>query len=168
MSDKKETISDIVKDMRKPKEGENGYLRCYLAEYADRIEEAWTEEKDNIERETCWRVADGVFDIVKKLEDCVLRDEGQGNAAAMREALCEILYVSEKYMKNCPHISGMIHTGIAARCRTALAVPPRNCDRYSHDEALEIWSSEKENGHNGCFDEWLYSTAENEGGNDEK
>lgn len=41
----------------------------------------------------------------------------------------------------------------------ALAAPLRNCDRYSHDEALQVWASEKSNERNGCFDEWLYELA---------
>ena len=45
----------------------------------------------------------------------------------------------------------------------ALAAPPRNCDKYSHDEALQVWASEKGNEHNGCFDEWLYEIAKDGG-----
>ena len=41
----------------------------------------------------------------------------------------------------------------------ALSAPPRNCDKYSHDQALRIWSAEPENPMNGCFDEWLYAPA---------
>ena len=51
----------------------------------------------------------------------------------------------------------------AEKCRKALGAPPRNCDRYSHDEALQVWASEKGNERNGCFDEWLYEIAK-EGG----
>ena len=40
-----------------------------------------------------------------------------------------------------------------------LHTPPRNCDEYSHEEALRIWSAEPENPLNGCFDEWLYCPA---------
>lgn len=140
MSGDKEYIIDIVEEIRDYAEhrdfdSDGNVSTTMLRVFADRIEAAARRER--------------------------------GNAEQMREALCEILYVSEKYMKNCPHISGMIHTGIAAKCRTAIAAPQkplRNCDRYSHDEALEIWAAEKENGYNGCFDEWLYSTAKTEGG----
>ena len=43
--------------------------------------------------------------------------------------------------------------------RAALATPARNCDKYSHDEALKVWAAEKEGPNNGCFDEWLYHNA---------
>ena len=49
------------------------------------------------------------------------------------------------------------------KVRAALAAPARNCDVYTHDEALEVWAAEKEGPNNGCFDEWLYHNA-TEGG----
>lgn len=48
--------------------------------------------------------------------------------------------------------------------KAALAEPPRNCDVYTHDEALEVWAAENEKERNGCFDEWLYHTATDTGG----
>lgn len=38
----------------------------------------------------------------------------------------------------------------------ALAEPPRNCDLYSHEQALQIWSTKKEKDVAACFDVWLY------------
>ena len=94
-------------------------------------------------------------------------NEKHGNAAAMREALlavkesidgigassldCDPIILVSALTQICARLS--------SRINAALAAPLKNCDRYSHDEALEIWAAEKENGYNGCFDEWLYSTA---------
>lgn len=182
MSGNQETVADIIAEKReradeierdvaaKMASGEmvsDQYAREVIADLrreAARLDAAWRrDEAHAVEHAT--HHAEAV--ARRNCRDCVYNPHSEnyecGNAAAMREALCEILYVSEKYMKNCPHISGMIYTGIAAKCRTARAAAPRNCDRYSHDEALTIWSAEKENGENGCFDEWLYATAKNEG-----
>lgn len=84
-------------------------------------------------------------------------------AAAMREALDAVVEVGypHNFQREAPHISGYCYdiTKAIKKCFAALSATPRNCDRYSHDEALTIWAAEKENGYNGCFDEWLYSTA---------
>ena len=76
------------------------------------------------------------------------------NAAAMHACLLKILAEMidlggmEVGRKAC-----FSPDAIAEEIRQALSAPPRNCDRYSHDEALQVWASEKENEHNGCFDE---------------
>lgn len=54
------------------------------------------------------------------------------------------------------------YRNIQDRVRIALSAPPRNCDLYSHDEALRIWSSLPESKENGCFDEWLFAEAKGE------
>jgi hypothetical protein len=38
----------------------------------------------------------------------------------------------------------------------ALAEPPRNCDLYSHEQALQIWYTKEEEDIVSCFDIWLY------------
>lgn len=91
------------------------------------------------------------------------------NVKAMREALENIVKVGypHNFQHEAPHISGYCYdiTEAITKCFEALAASPRNCDRYSHDEALSVWAAEKENGKNGCFDEWLYAPAtEKEGG----
>ena len=96
--------------------------------------------------------------------------EPNGNAAKLREAL--------KHIKDrLPHMlqymrvhwedanAGGYFDELMLVIDAALAAPPRNCDIYSHDEALNIWAAETENERNGCFDEWLYHDAtEKEGG----
>ena len=44
----------------------------------------------------------------------------------------------------------------------SLVARPRNCDLYSHDEALRIWNNLPESKENECFDEWLVSEAKGE------
>lgn len=92
------------------------------------------------------------------------------NAAAMREALefadrvLRMVTEDNRYGDDVVYLVGCMLT-VARTCRAAIAKPPRNCDRYSHDEALSVWAAEKESGKNGCFDEWLYAPAtEKEGG----
>lgn len=51
---------------------------------------------------------------------------------------------------------------IIRKCEAALSALPRNCDLYSHDEALRIWSSLPESEEDGCFDEWLFAEAKGE------
>lgn len=90
-----------------------------------------------------------------------------GNAAAMREALEELV---NHHCRNCPedtqygcgvNIGGLLgfKCTLLKQARAALSAPARNCDVYTHDEALEVWAAENENERNGCFDEWLYHVA---------
>ena len=93
------------------------------------------------------------------------KDKHIGNAAAMRKALEACM----DYLWRVDHPMNDVMRGLFKtaydKSQAALAAPPRNCDRYSHDEALSVWLAEKENGKNGYFDEWLYAPAtEKEGG----
>lgn len=96
------------------------------------------------------------------------------NNAKLREALeLARLYISlgpeaESRAKVKNGQIEMLHAiDVIDKVSTALASPPRNCDKYSHDQALRIWSAEPDNQMNGCFDDWLYAPAtEEEGGND--
>lgn len=81
-----------------------------------------------------------------------------GNAAAMRDALVGIRALIADEPDGTPMIDEMKTT-----IEAALSAPARNCDVYTHDEALEVWEAEKENERNGCFDEWLYHVAAEEG-----
>lgn len=80
-----------------------------------------------------------------------------GDCAKLREALKTVKRYLDGYTVNVLELRRTVDA--------ALAAPPRNCDKYSHDEALNIWAAENENERNGCFDEWLYHNAtEREGG----
>ena len=50
MNDTNETIADIIAWLRRPREGENGYLTAWRDEIADRLEAAHKREAQSIER----------------------------------------------------------------------------------------------------------------------
>ena len=144
-----ETIADIIAWLRRPSEGENAYLTAWRNEIADRFEAAIKREKAAIEADAL--TVGGIVEAAHKSE--------RGNIAALREALKAIARLCTGLM-----ITGdSVFWRIKDMTEDALAATPRNCDRYSHDEALQVWASEKENESNGCFDEWLYEIAK-EGG----
>ena len=102
-------------------------------------------------------------------------NESVGNAVKMREALASLIrtvndfvvrvdyYGIDSYYLECYEKHKETLSQEIGNAKSALATPPRNCDKYSHDEALQVWASGKENERNGCFDEWLYEIAK-EGG----
>lgn len=98
-----------------------------------------------------------VKELANRLEAAHERE--RGNFAALREALKAIGGLCDRLIPTWDGAFGRIKDITEA----ALAAPERNCDRYSHAEALQVWASEKENERNGCFDEWLYEIAK-EGG----
>ena len=162
-----ETIADIIAEMRifKCCNLETGELELCnaIANYlADRLEAARNRE-------------------LSKNASKNGADFGQlGDAAKLREALCEILSYIESFHKYI--IPGKrekttalfaVADTIRNKARTALAAPPRNCDRYATaEEARQAWLDDA-----GNWDEfgspklelheWLYAPAtEKEGGDD--
>ena len=91
----------------------------------------------------------------------------EGNQMKMREALEKALYFLRRHHMGAvyaPDGETLIYCDDVAKIvDEALSAPARNCDKYSHDEALHVWAAEKEGPNNGCFDEWLYHDA-TEGG----
>lgn len=88
-----------------------------------------------------------------------------GDCAKLRKALGKL----RAELWNNTVIAGKRKFELYEIADAALAAPPRNCDKYPHDQALRIWSADPENPMNGCFDVWLYApAAEKEGGNDGK
>ena len=91
------------------------------------------------------------------------------NMKAMREALefadrkLRMATEDDRYGDDLVYLVGCMRC-VAEVCRAALSKPPRNCDLYAHDEALEAWVVENENERYGCFDEWLYHVAEEQKG----
>lgn len=84
-----------------------------------------------------------------------------GNAAAMREALSEIVLLTVKAGRS---ISCDVACGIiASKAKHALKQPPRNCDRYATlPDALAAWR-DVDPREAGPFDLWLFAPA-TEGG----
>lgn len=116
------------------------------------------------------------YDTVKLLCDTIEYQQEQlktktevGDAAKLREVVKKVLdavkHLSRTHNDDLPEDVRVVLGGIAFDANDALAAPPRNCDKYPHNQALRIWSAEPENPMNGCFDVWLYAPAtEKEGG----
>lgn len=78
-----------------------------------------------------------------------------GNVAKVRHALDTAIADVESGLELTPQQRKYM----ARYMRAALATPPRNCDVYSHEEALQIWNELPETKETKCFDEWLYAEA---------
>lgn len=102
-----------------------------------------------------------VKELANRLEAAHERE--RGNFAALREALNRLAIATETLLRTHSGLSYVDTMEALDKVHAALAAPARNCDQYSHDEALQLWASEKGNEHNGCFDVWLYEIAK-EGG----
>lgn len=166
---------------------------------ADRIEAAWKREKAEIEANAlavggvveaarhkpdknwakiCAKCMDGEIE-----PECAYYGEPNGcnsptygehppvcNAAAMREALCDIVMLT---MKVGYSIHGDVACGIiASKAKHALSAPARNCDRFNRkdpilakNEAVQHWQNETD-----CavdFGQWLLAPeAERKGEGD--
>lgn len=149
-----ETTNDIVREIRAQ---QNGNVHTISAKeayaLADRIEAAHKREQEDAIAATVVAAAKSASEVYEPH----IQSEPVGNAAKMREALMKIQLV-------CWKAGGTMRYSVAcgiikAKSRAALSAPPRNCDKYSHDEALRIWSSLPESKENGCFDVWLYAEA---------
>lgn len=136
MSDEKETIEDIVADIRAQNQGlpEDGYalspLVCDLLRIADRIEAA--AEQIEADRDNWRRQA---LDEDATANAATIKDSSAvGNVAKMREALlrCDAIaqmpeireYVIVKDMRNL--------------IKKALSAQPRDCDAFSKAQVLEM------------------------------
>lgn len=116
--DKTETVADIAAVLR----------RYVLPSLAERLEAAWKRER--------------AFNAMTEAANERLREHLQialegnkkpvGNAAAMREALCDIVMLT---MKVGYSIHGDVACGIiASKAKHALSAPARNCDRFKTRE----------------------------------
>jgi hypothetical protein len=149
-----ETTADIIAWLRKPREGENAYLTLWRDEIADRLEAAHRRE-------------------LSKNASKNGADFGQlGDAAKLREALENVAKQltdateDENFGEDVMYLVGCMRT-MSQKCRTALAAPPRNCDRFATlPDALAAWR-DIDPREAGPFDLWLFASAtEKEGGDD--
>ena len=138
----KETISDIVDDIRAQNQGlpEDSYalspLVCDLLSFADRIEAAEKREREAT-REKSSQV---------------------GNAAKMREALERIR--RELIYDSCRSPITAFHDIVCEVSYSALVAPPRNCDVLSKAEVLEMLKDSSFSKEDAI--EWLYAEAKGE------
>ena len=166
MSNKQETISDIVADIRAQNQGlpEDGYalspLVCDLLSLADRIEAAAKRE-----REAGAEAAQICGEIGEMIGREATREKSSqvGNAAKIREALEAVVKVGypHNFQKEAYHIREYCYeiTTAIKKCFAALSSPPRNCDRpecATTKEAQDVWI--KEDGGKTAYYEWLLAT----------
>ena len=154
INEKQETIADIVADIRAQNQGlpEDSYalspLVCDLLSLADRIEAATKRECESTSE--------------KSSQVC--------NAAAMLDALYAITRIDTRMLKRllCELVEadifdgGQIRNTIHAveKARQAIAAPPRNCDAFSKEEALEVLDDRSFSKEDTI--EWLYAEAKGE------
>ena len=141
MSEANETVADIVSWLRTPQGGENGYITAWKVEISDRIEAAAKRERElskTAENDNSGNAVIG----------------GENNAAAMREALEAVVRAISE-----PNdvLSALLLMQAEAKCKAALAAPPRNCDRFQrYKDALAAYKG----GNDTSFGQWLFATVE--------
>ena len=126
----------------------------------------WTREANADAASSC------IYALCRLLKDC-------GNAAAMREAVGDLLYMAERYVQKTPATESIIfdaktkkeirtinYYDVIAKAKAALSAPPRNCDVGTADEQEDRFDkfcdSHKwvdDEGANACMSECpLYNT----------
>lgn len=162
MSNKQETVADIVADIRAQNQGlpEDSYalspLVCDLLSFADRIETAAKREREAGAEaaQICGKIGEliGREAACKEVTDC----NHLVNAAKMREALKQIHDRVNSLNEDC----GVDPIDVSDLARAALSAPPRNCDVLSKDEALKVLDDRSFSKEDTI--EWLYEEAKGE------
>lgn len=180
MSDKNETIADIVADIRMQNQGlpedSNALspLVCDLLNLANRIEAAakrmevmhnremehYKQERNEAPAKERKRLRDNGFMIIRK-EDSV------GNAAKLREAVKQVLdavkHLSRIHNDDLPEDVRAVLGGIAFYANASLAAPARNCDLYADEQsAWEAFSNARQGADSSTeeYEKWLFEKAE--------
>ena len=162
MSNKQETIADIVAAIRN--EGHAGDASCLewvsakFTSYANRIEAAAKRE-----REAGAEAAQVCGEIGEMIGREAIREKSSrvGNAAAMRDACANIAEYAKAASCHTDdsHLLGYLYQ-IERWAESALAVPPRNCDRpecATDKAAQDVWS--REDGGKTAYYEWLLAES---------
>lgn len=116
MTNTNETIADIIAEMRDWLGDANGYD---LRSLADRLEAAWKRECATAEKSLV------VGDAAKLREALEMM-----NTLFEQGAICTSSANSAEEMEQIEELY--------RKTKAALAEPPRNCDKYSHDEARAV------------------------------
>ena len=160
---KKETIADIVAEMRRDcparhmdgtmyREEDWVYTKGTAKKLADRIEAAWKAERERAKADAL--VVGGMVEAMRR--------EKRGNAAKIREAY----EFAEEFLRDYG-TDWKLHNNLCDMLKSALAEPPRNCDLYTVGEALRKYgfpTKTKPWGEKEWLDfcEWLVSEVEAE------
>lgn len=101
--------------------------------HLDRIEAAWRREKSEIEADAL--AVGGIVEAAR---------HSPGNAAAMREALNDIVGIAKIALNvNCVGNSNYSELwSIIDKCKSALSAPPRQCDEGSAEEQVVRFKAE--------------------------
>lgn len=171
-----ETSANIIADMRTKAECAKPYddgIVMMLNDYADRLEAAYKREKAAIEADAL--SVGGIVEAARK--------RGRGDRAKLREVLKRIVAASIVAKNaNAPEWILQRMADIFAMATTALAAPPRNCDRFATETDAQIaflrevwligvgnldrdpfdgWTNEMKS----AYSKWLFAPAtEKEGG----
>jgi len=158
MSERQETIDDIIAEKRRR---------------ADEIERDCAEKMKRGEMVSDCYARELVADIRREADrlEAAHRRE-RGNSAALREACAEAAESAAEIMERVRHKDRLAFNTanyIAGVARTALAAPPRNCDRFGGDIDKLREACARERGLNpeedfpDVFPDWLLALAQ-EGG----
>ena len=162
MSERNETLAEIVEEMRKrmkshyySREGRN-----LMWQYFDRIEAAAKREREAWEEAACRCVSEAVMSgKVAVVHPTSEKSSAVGSAAAMREAMVKIKDINGGRPDDAAgyEINDIIDA--------ALSAPPRNCDRFGGDIDKLREACLRERGLNpeDDFPEWLLAPS-TEGG----
>ena len=162
MSNKQETIADIVAALRAVAYIQTAESPRDVLEFANRIEAAAKRE-----REAGAEAAQVCGEIGEMIGREATREKSSrvGNTEKMREALSDACYAMFNFLKTQNGGYGEMEKALD-KAKAALAVPPRNCDRpecATTKAAQDVWSSE--DGGKTAYYEWLlqqYKEGESE------
>ena len=161
MSDKKrETVSDIVAQLRAAAHIQNADSPRDVLKFADRIEAAAKREREAGAEATqiCGEIGEmiGMEAACKeKVADC----NRLGNAAKIREAVENALDRLLLWNYTDQYTARMA-LGVVKKLHAAISAPPRNCDRHecaTTKAAQDVWR--KEDGGKTAYYEWLLATS---------
>ena len=162
MSNKQETIADIVAALRAVAYIQTAESPRDALEFANRIESAAKRE-----REAGAEAAQVCGEIGEMIGREATREKSSrvGNAAKMRNALSDACYAMFNFLKTQNGGYGEMEKALD-KVKAALAEPPRNCDRpecATSKAAQDVWS--REDGGKTAYYEWLlqqYKEGESE------
>ena len=124
MNNNEMNVPDILKELRKLADtSPDGIIAIKGHVIADRIEAAWKREK-------AWTEADALN--VGAFVATTEKSSSVGNAAAMREALNDVISIADREFNAFRETAAMKE--MRDKCCSALAAPPRNCDVGTPEE----------------------------------
>lgn len=175
---KSETVDDVLAEMLERADamqthGTTHGVKLAIREFVNRIKAAWKRERAKVEADSL-----AVGGIVE-----AARHKPVGNAAAMREALVDMVEAETEGSMDRDDLCGRCFEKMWNSCKhdgscwvdkviNALSAPARNCDLYDDAEtARQAWLDDADNWDDfGSpkleLPEWLFASAKKKGEND--